>query len=71
MGLTFAVNDKVLIPRPDTETLVEYVLSTYHQQDSIRILDMCTGPGTILLSLLHYCLQQRGWALIFLVMHLK
>ena len=44
MGLTFAVNDKVLIPRPDTETLVEYVLGAYHQQDSIRILDMCTGP---------------------------
>ena len=60
MGLTFAVNDKVLIPRPDTETLVEYVLSSYHQQDSIRILDMCTGPGTILLSLLHYLPTATG-----------
>ncbi|WP_456155309.1 peptide chain release factor N(5)-glutamine methyltransferase [Veillonella sp.] len=60
MGLTFAVNDKVLIPRPDTETLVEYVLGAYHQQDSIRILDMCTGPGTILLSLLHYLPAATG-----------
>ena len=63
MGLTFAVNDKVLIPRPDTETLVEYVLSAYHQQDSIRILDMCTGPGTILLSLLHYLPTATGMGL--------
>ena len=63
MGLTFAVNDKVLIPRPDTETLVEYVLHTYHQQDSIRILDMCTGPGTILLSLLHYLPTATGMGL--------
>ena len=63
MGLTFSVNDKVLIPRPDTETLVEYVLHTYHQQDSIRILDMCTGPGTILLSLLHYLPAASGMGL--------
>ena len=63
MGLTFSVNDKVLIPRPDTETLVEYVLSAYHQQDSIRILDMCTGPGTILLSLLHYLPTATGMGL--------
>lgn len=63
MGLTFSVNDKVLIPRPDTETLVEYVLHTYHQQDSIRILDMCTGPGTILLSLLHYLPTATGMGL--------
>ncbi len=63
MGLTFAVNDKVLIPRPDTETLVEYVLSSYHQQDSIRILDMCAGPGTILLSLLHYLPTATGMGL--------
>ena len=54
MGLTFKVNDKVLIPRPDTETLIEHVLSTYQKDSNIRILDVCTGPGTILLSLLHY-----------------
>ena len=54
MGLTFKVNDKVLIPRPDTETLIEYVLGTYQKDSNIRILDVCTGPGTILLSLLHY-----------------
>lgn len=54
MRLTFKVNDKVLIPRPDTETLIEYVLSTYSKDSDVRILDVCTGPGTILLSLLHY-----------------
>ena len=54
MGLTFKVNDKVLIPRPDTETLIEHVLGTYPKNSEVRILDVCTGPGTILLSLLHY-----------------
>ena len=54
MGLTFKVNDRVLIPRPDTETLIEHVLGTYQKDSNIRILDVCTGPGTILLSLLNY-----------------
>ena len=54
MGLTFKVNDKVLIPRPDTETLIEYVLGAYSKNSDVHILDVCTGPGTILLSLLHY-----------------
>lgn len=52
MGLTFIVNDKVLIPRQDTEVLVEEVLRNLH--DGMRILDMCTGSGCILLSLLQY-----------------
>ncbi len=52
MGLEFRVSDKVLIPRQDTEILVEEVLRELH--DGMCILDMCTGSGCILLSLLHY-----------------
>lgn len=52
MGLEFLVNDRVLIPRPDTEILVEEVMR--HLTDQSRILDLCTGSGCILFSLLHY-----------------
>jgi release factor glutamine methyltransferase len=52
MGLDFKVTQDVLIPRQDTETLVEEVMRYLH--DGMHILDMCTGSGCILLSLLHY-----------------
>ena len=52
MGLSFSVNENVLIPRQDTEVLVEEVMRAI--SDGSRILDVCTGSGCILLSLLHY-----------------
>lgn len=52
MGLTFAVNEHVLIPRQDTECLVEEAL--IHVMDGDRVLDMCTGSGCILLSIMKY-----------------
>ena len=50
MGYEFYVNENVLIPRQDTETLVEEAMEKSGKGD--RVLDMCTGSGCILLSLL-------------------
>ncbi|MBQ2922889.1 MAG: peptide chain release factor N(5)-glutamine methyltransferase [Tyzzerella sp.] len=53
MGLSFCVNEHVLVPRQDTEILVENVLQDL--ESDMRVLDMCTGSGCILLSLLKLC----------------
>ncbi len=60
MGLRFAVNEHVLIPRPDTETLVEGVLQLMPRQEEFRILDVCLGSGAILHSVLHYAPKALG-----------
>ncbi len=52
MGYEFQVDERVLVPRQDTEVLVEEALSHMKKIQSPRILDMCTGSGCILLSLL-------------------
>ena len=58
MGIDFAVSDKVLIPRQDSECLVEEAMR--YVTDGSDILDMCTGSGCLLLSLMHYKNNCRG-----------
>ena len=68
MGLNFYVNEHVLIPRQDTEILVEQALDLLNRGEipaagadgQIRVLDMCTGSGCILLSVLHYMGQSSS-----------
>ena len=54
MGLSFTVNPHVLIPRPDTETLVETAIEKAAGKTGGSILDIGCGSGCILISLLHY-----------------
>ena len=54
MGLTFKVTPAVLVPQPDTETLVEAVIERLKGKEGARIADVCTGSGAIALALAHY-----------------
>lgn len=54
MGLDFFVKEGVLIPRPDTEPLVEEVIELCNEKNSVEILDIGTGSGAITISLAKY-----------------
>ncbi len=54
MGLTFKVTPSVLVPQPDTETLVEAAIERLRGKNSPRIADICTGSGAIAIALAHY-----------------
>lgn len=58
MGLDFQVSEDVLVPRQDTEVLVEEVLK--YMRSGMRVLDMCTGSGCILLSTLKLAAELNG-----------
>lgn len=64
-GLPFYVNEHTLIPRPETEELVEWILSHAHPSDSktIKILDVGTGTGCIAISLAKHIPNAQVFAL--------
>ncbi len=58
MGLDFYLEEGVLIPRPDTEILVEYIIeyiNRKYENKNIKVLDLGIGSGAISLSIAHYC----------------
>jgi len=61
-GQSFSVTPAVLIPRPDTEVLVEAALRRLQGQESPLVLDVGTGSGAIIVSLLHKLPAARGVA---------
>lgn len=54
MSMNFIVKPGILIPRPETEFLVEYVIGSMKHLQNPKILDLCTGSGAIAISIAHY-----------------
>ena len=62
-GLTFSVGEGVLIPRADTETLVEAVLRLRRGTDATKIADLCSGSGCIPAAIANHLPGVSGYAL--------
>ncbi len=54
MRLNFYIDENVLIPRADTEILVEEVITICNKKDKVKVLDLCTGSGAIAISIAKY-----------------
>ena len=64
MKMDFFVDENVLIPRPDTEILVEEVINIAKKNNAKKILDLCTGSGAIAVSLAKYLPQAEITAIV-------
>lgn len=60
-SLNFSVDNSTLIPRPETETLVEFILEKFSDKESLKLLDMGTGTGAIALSIAN---EKPDWEII-------
>lgn len=59
MKLNFFVNENVLVPRQDTEVLVEEVIGISQRTNAMKILDLCTGSGAIAVSIAKYIPESK------------
>jgi len=62
-GLSFYVDENVLIPRPETEELVEWVLEICGQEANVNVLDIGTGSGCVAMSIKKNSLSGKVWAM--------
>ena len=60
-SLDFSVDNSTLIPRPETETLVEYLLDNFGNRENLKLLDMGTGTGVIAISI---ATEKPGWEIV-------
>lgn len=62
MSLSFAVDERVMIPRPETEVLVEFLIREFSETGEVVVVDVGTGSGCIAVSLARYLLRARVYA---------
>lgn len=60
-SLNFLVNNSTLIPRPETETLIEFILENFGDKKELKLLDIGTGTGAIALSIAN---EKPAWEII-------
>ncbi|TNF47275.1 MAG: peptide chain release factor N(5)-glutamine methyltransferase [Bacteroidetes bacterium] len=63
MDLSFITDKRALIPRPETEELVRWILEDHQDKAGLTFLDLCSGSGCISISLDHYLTLSKGYAI--------
>lgn len=62
MGLRFRVDERVMIPRPETEVLVEFLIEVFRARPAVTLVDVGTGSGCIAVNLAHFLPSARVYA---------
>ncbi len=63
MGLKFAVDERVMIPRPETEVLVEHLIGAFQSSSAVTLVDVGTGSGCMAISLVRFLPRARVFAI--------